>query len=218
MNRNTKYSTILAGVMGLSTLVLFHQGAEALDLSDFSGADQSVITKDAPKAGGIVLVKEKVIYPAHPTRVQATVAQPAGRASAPTLTNASSFNAITPAAGGTANAGVVYGDGSTGQPGKGIANKVDITTMPGNAFDQAQAKFNGASASAPVDGKPLTTTTLANGARASDINEISPAAGPVAALAAAPSAPERKAARRPIAVDSGASIQSMTARPQTFNN
>ena len=54
MKHQLLYSTLLAGVLGLSTLGLFYNGAQALDLSDFTGADQKVITEDAPRAGGAV--------------------------------------------------------------------------------------------------------------------------------------------------------------------
>jgi hypothetical protein len=207
MTRQYLYSTILAGVMGFSTLVLFHNGAEALDLSDFTGADQKVITQDAPKAGGIVLVKEDVVDPSRPTQVRTVIAQPVMRAT-PMLTgaygSAASYNNIMPAAGGTTFVGYRAGDGTTGVPGKGIDNKVDITTMPGNSYDQVRAKFAVGGASDPVDGKPLTTTTLANGARVNDLNEIAPAAGGGYIRSS---------------IDSGQSVQSMTGRgSNTYNN
>jgi hypothetical protein len=211
MFRQHKYSTLLAGVMGLGTLVLFHSGAEALDLSDFTGADQKVITQEAPKAGGVVLVKEDVVYPTQPSRVRTVVAQPVLTApSRPAYSysggyaHANDLANIAPAA-GSAYPNFRAGDGSTGQPGKGIDNKLDVTTMPGNSYDQAMAKLQPGAASAPVDGKPLTTTTAANGARINDLNDIAPAAGGPAYIRAS--------------VDSGPSVQSMTgSRQGTYNN
>ncbi len=203
MKRPFLYTTILAGVMTLSTLLMFHTGAQALDLSDFTGQDRKVITQDAPKAGGVVLVKEDVVYPTQPQHVKVLTARPV-----PTLTgyngaynSGASFNAMAPAAGGT----LVRADGSTGVPGKGIDNKLDITTMPGNSYDQVRARFNAGGASGPVDGKPLVTTTLANGARVQDLNEITPAAG---------------GAMIQSNVSSGQSIQAMTGRNRShmFNN
>lgn len=208
MMRHFKYSTVIAGLMGLSTLVMFHQGAEALDLSDFSGADQKVITQDAPKAGGIVLVKENIVYPSQPSQIQATVAQPVNAARpAPVTTNAGSYNAITPAAGGAPVRA-------------GISSQNDITLRPGNAFDQAQAKFQGAAASTPVDGKPLTTTTLADGARVSEMNDITPAAGVVTPAAVTSAPPVRRAKVTSASIDNGPSLQAMTGRGQStgYNN
>lgn len=160
-NRHYLYSSILAGVLGLSTLGLFYNGAQALDLGDFTGADQKVITQAAPKAGGAVLIKEEVIYPTAPARSAFM------RGNGPILTGATGMNAMTPAAGGNSNI--------HSRP----AN--DITLRPGNAYDRVQARLNGAgTAQVPVDGKPLTTTTTAEGARVQSFNDITPAAGGMA--------------------------------------
>ena len=90
------------------------------------------------------------------------------------------LNAMAPAAGGTMRA---VSRGGAGQPGVGIDNKVDVTTMPGNSYDRTLARFSSpGTASAPVDGKPLVTNTLADGRRISDpsLNDIAPAAGDAA--------------------------------------
>lgn len=180
------WTTALAGIMSLSTLGVFYNGAEALDLGDFTGAERATITKEAPKHGGAILIKEDIVYPQPQAR--AVIAQPMtvvakGRMQPiltgdPSMTMVSSnarsaayLNSVTPAAGGSV-------DGSTGQPGKGIDNKFDVTTAPGNAYDQFKARVTVAgNASPPVDGKPLTTTTTAEGDRVKSLNDIVPAAG-----------------------------------------
>ncbi|MCB1539129.1 MAG: hypothetical protein H6865_07730 [Rhodospirillales bacterium] len=111
MKRTMLYSTILAGVMGVGTLVLFNQGTQAMSLSDFSRADQKIVTQDGPKAGGAVLVREDIVYP------------PSGG-----VAN------VTPAQ-GTARAGDV------GTPGVGIDGHVDVTTMPNNAYNRTEAQI-----------------------------------------------------------------------------
>lgn len=165
MQRQFIYSTVLAGVLSVSTLGLFYNGAQALDLGDFTGADRKVITQDAPKAGGIVLIKEDIVYPN--ARRSVTM-----RGSGPVLTattsTASDLSTISPAA---------------GNPDVDLDAHGDITLRPGNAYNQTQARFNTpGAAQPPVDGKPLVTTTAASGTRVPALNEIAPAAGGPAAL------------------------------------
>lgn len=212
-NRHYLYSTILAGVLGLSTLGLFYNGAEALDLGDFTGADQKVITQDAPKAGGIVLVKEDIVYPTQ---------QRAVRGNGPILTATSSsntatgMNAVAPASGGQMD----------------IRAEDDITLRPGNAYDRVKARLNSAGAAqVPVDGKPLTTTTTAEGARVQSLNDITPAAGGM--VGATVEGPAASAAVPPLptinnnasaSVQSKQSVQAMTgadsnnAKDGSYNN
>ncbi len=218
MKHHFLYSTILAGTLGLSTLGLFYNGAEALDLSDFTGQDQRVITQDAPRAGGAVLVKEDLVYPNQPQRAQvrnpatAPIQSTAGAMSAtgnvaPVATNyaapsnPAAYNAVAPAA------------GNTGRPGVGIDNKLDVTTAPGNAFDKSVARFNTpGTPSGPVDGKPLVTDTLADGRRVQDnsLAVIEPAAGgarladPQAGRTAA-AKPAASSAQNPDFIESAAS-------------
>jgi hypothetical protein len=152
MVRHYRVSTILAGVLGFSTLCLFYTGANALDLSDFTGADRKVITEEAPKAGGVILVKEDVVQ--QPSQVKVLTAQPASpppmRNRGPYLTSPSVAAART--------------DASIAETGSTFNEVRTRMTTPGVA-------------SAPVDGKPLTTTTLASGDRVEDLNAIAPAAG-----------------------------------------
>lgn len=215
-------TTAIAGLMTLAATVVFINGAQALDLGDFTGQDREVITQEAPKRGGAVLVKEDIIYPA---AAQQTRQQPMiTGAQQPTQ-----LNDYAPAAGGRASVDTEprsFGS-LPGKPGVGIDNKVDVTTMPGNAFDRVQARLGAAGTpSKPVDGKPLTTNVTADGQRINTLNDIVPAAGGDAGFvqgtqqSVVPQAQYTPRAPIKAAVDNQQSIQSMTgrAKSQAFNN
>jgi|GEM_PF-4709475 len=203
MQRQFLYSTVLAGVLGLSTLGLFYNGAQALDLGDFTGADQKVITQQAPQAGGIVLIKEDVIQPV-PQR------QMSVRGNGPILTATTSLNT-----GSNTGANLNAVAPAAGNPNIDAAS--DITLRPGNAYDQTRARLSApGSAQPPVDGKPLVTTTAANGARVESLNDIVPAAGGSLAPAPLPTLKQN--------ISTGASVQDMTghkgsnAKVDGYNN
>lgn len=158
-DRQFFYTTLLAGVLGLSTMGLFYNGAQALDLGDFTGVDRQALTVDAPRAGGAVLVKEDVVVPTGKKRVMVQ--------QVPVIY-----------AGGTVrNPAYLTTAGGAGTPGGYLSR--DTSNGPGDPFARVQAKFQSpGSESPPIDGKPLTTTVTANGQRVNTMTDIEPAAGP----------------------------------------
>lgn len=189
MKRQGLYSALLAGTLGISTLCLFYTGANALDLGDFTGTDQKVITQDAPKAGGAVLVKENVVY-TQPKVTRAYATAPRGMQSV-TLTSSQ------PLPSRSIVAGVVPEQAET--PAPGFLNR-NTTSGADDPYARVQNRMHTPGvASAPVDGNPWHTTTLANGARVNELNNISPAAG--GGMVA-------------VQANSSQSVQSMTGRGQ----
>lgn len=167
MKRQSFYSAIFAGVLGVSTLCLFYTGANALDLGDFTGTDQKVITQDAPKAGGAVLVQEKVIYN-QPKTTRAYATQPAGVQHV-SLTTGQPFPSRTVIAGTTS--------ANLETPAPGFLGR-NTTSGADDPYAKVQTRMNTPGvASAPVDGNPWYTDTMANGARIENLNNIAPAAG-----------------------------------------
>lgn len=190
MKRQTFYSTLFAGALGISTLCLFYTGANALDLGEFTGADQKVITQDAPKAGGAVLVKENVVY-SKPKLSKAYLTQPTGGLQTVSQTSAQGLPVPVPPEGKRVAA-------------PGFIDR-NTTTDASDPYAKVQTRMNNPGvASAPVDGNPWYTDTLANGARVEDLNEITPAAGGRAMIG--------------VQAQNGRSVQAQTATGSSINS
>jgi|GEM_PF-6769648 len=152
-----------SAVVIATTFGLFLNGANALDLDDFSAIDRKVITQDAPKAGGIALIKED------------TVVRNTQQRHTPILTAVSSsggdphkegtyydYNAISPAAGGEfrdtrpvapADQPADTLSGRTIPPvaSRGIGGPNDSATDPTDPYAAVQARLQSSGAVSPAE-------------------------------------------------------------------
>ncbi|HEY8963038.1 MAG TPA: hypothetical protein VIN59_01110 [Alphaproteobacteria bacterium] len=144
-------------VVMVTTLGLFLNGAKALDLGDFSAIDQKMITQEAPKAGGIALIKEDTV-------VKTSRGQPMLTAVSSSARNEGTYydyNNISPAAGGSFKgairpdarpvAGVQPAEtlsGRTTPPvaARGIGGPNDSATDPTDPFAKVQARLQASGA------------------------------------------------------------------------
>jgi len=131
-------------VVIISTMGLFLNGASALDLGEFSSIDQEIITKEAPKAGGIALIKEDTVFV---NKQRGPILTAVSSSSSKSEGTYYDYNNIAPAAGPSTSARI---DGDlSGRPvppvaPRGMGGPNDSATDPTDPYAAVQARLNSA--------------------------------------------------------------------------
>lgn len=204
-----KSTAAFGTVVVVATMGLFLNGASVLDLGDFSALDQKIITKEAPRQGGIVLMKEDTV-------VRNTQRGPILTAvSGSTEGTYYDYNNITPAAGGSMRAvrpdalplaGPQPAESLSGRTvppvaARGIGGPNDSATDPTDPYAQVQARLQAAGVpSLPEPGSAHATAEIKAG--------VTPLVGPGPLVNTLST--ESMASNSPVKANSQTSVQSLT--------